>query len=68
MTDLPDPSDDRDAEAPEGLPSSLIPRWLALLVLTALLAAAGFSVWSLLAAEPPANPPAQERAADPLAP
>lgn len=54
MTEPPDPTGDRDAALrAEGLPSSLVPRWLALLVLMALLAAASLSVCSLLAAEPP---------------
>ena len=54
----PDP---RDADEPPELPTSLVPRWLALLVLVALLLAAGFSVVSLLSS-PPSQPPAAERA------
>jgi hypothetical protein len=44
------PPPDRGDEPPDAdLPTSLVPRWLALLVLVALLASAGFSVCSLLA-------------------
>ena len=42
--DTPEPSERPDPE----LPTSLVPRWLALLVLVALLASAGFSVYALL--------------------
>jgi hypothetical protein len=58
---------DRDEEPPdEALPTSLVPRWLAGVVLIALLASAGFSVCSLLSerggpgstARPPREAPA----------
>ena len=42
--ETPEPSEHPEPE----LPTSLVPRWLALLVLAALLASAGFSVFALL--------------------
>jgi hypothetical protein len=47
-TDEPDDAV-RQADREPDLPTSLVPRWLALLVLAALLAAAGSSVCALLA-------------------
>ncbi len=44
-----EPETPEPSERPEPvLPTSLVPRWLALLVLVALLASAGFSVFALL--------------------
>ncbi len=42
--ETPEPSERPEPE----LPTTLVPRWLALLVLVALLASAGFSVFALL--------------------
>lgn len=47
------------------VPGSLVPRWLAALVLIALLSAAASVVHSLLAAESPAAHHAGRQAADP---
>ena len=46
------PDDDRETPAPPPLPTSLVPRGLAALVLAALLAAGVLSAWLVLGAEP----------------
>jgi len=45
----PDSPEDPGRDPEPELPTSLVPRWLALVVLLALLASAGFSVCSLMA-------------------
>ena len=50
-----DADHEQEAPRPEDLPGSIVPRWLALLVLIALIAAAGKCVeWALVA--PPYQP------------
>ncbi len=52
----------RDAEpAPRDLPTSLVPRWLAWLVLVALLAAAAISTWMILSQPAGGGPSEAER-------
>jgi len=60
-----DPQSDREAPEPRDPRGSLVPRWLALLVLIALLAAAASAVHSLLSAEPLAAHHAGTQVRDP---
>jgi len=63
------PDDDEPAEPPP-LPTSLVPRWLAALVLAALLGAGVLSAWLVLGAEPGESlvPPADDAPAAAPAP
>lgn len=57
-------SERRPQQAPLGQPGAHVPRWLALVVLIALLASAGVSVWRILAPGEGGRAPASASAGD----
>jgi len=62
-SDAPTPS----AQPPLGQPAASIPRWLALVVLIALLASGAWSTWLILSPESDADPPSAPSPESPVA-